>query len=335
MNILFVTGGNDAFFNMLLLCLQSFAERMPGQRLWVCDYGLQVAQVEFLRGLGVLIERPATLAAGDVFCCKAALLRYLRHNGHNIEDYDAVVWLDGDLTLLDVSVGDFAAVVAAMKAAAAGLAACGDPSGKSIGDVRRLFAASGGMTPFAQAVANVGVDPALPYFSSGLYFCRSAEFLARWDDMTAAVKPHPLFEQNMFNLALRCGGMHTLPLDCETWQAQGHSLDRVELRRPASGGRTAAFIDDKNIKTLHATSPMPDHLLIAPGCLTVRQVAIGGMFKLFLAEPLRMYQLEMLALFVAGHHQALLRLGLCTPATRPVAGFEFVASPQSARSSAS
>ena len=54
---------------------------MPGHRLSVCDFGLTGAQVKFLHGLGVLLERPPILASRGVFHCKAALARYLRHNG--------------------------------------------------------------------------------------------------------------------------------------------------------------------------------------------------------------------------------------------------------------
>ena len=45
----------------MLVGLQSFAERMPGRRLLVCDFGFNGAQAEFLRGLGMLLERPPTL----------------------------------------------------------------------------------------------------------------------------------------------------------------------------------------------------------------------------------------------------------------------------------
>jgi hypothetical protein len=73
MKVLFVTGSDAAFFNSLLILLQSFAERMPGQRLLICDFGLKPAQARFLRDLDVLVPRPAELAARGVFACKAAL----------------------------------------------------------------------------------------------------------------------------------------------------------------------------------------------------------------------------------------------------------------------
>jgi hypothetical protein len=36
------------------------------------------------------------------------------------------------------------------------------------------------------------------------------------------------------------------------------------------------------------------------------------------------HQLQLLALFLAEHGEALLRLGICSRAARPVDGFEFV-----------
>jgi hypothetical protein len=58
--------------------------------------------------------------------------------------------------------------------------------------------------------------------------------------------------------------------------------------------------------------------------MTVRSLALVGSFKLFLAEPLRMHQLRLLASFIAVHGNELLRLGICQRAEAPAAGFEFV-----------
>jgi hypothetical protein len=201
MTIVFVTGSDAAFFNSMLVGLQAFAERMPGERLWVCDFGFTGAQAEFLRGLGVLLERPPALASQGVFHRKAALLAYLRHNGHDIGRDDAVVWLDADLTFMDVSVGDFAAVLADMAAVGVAIAVCPEPLGHSFDQMLSGPHASA-MAPSAWVAAQAGVDFALPYVSSGLFFCRSAALLARWQKLTHASADHPLFEQNMFNVAL-------------------------------------------------------------------------------------------------------------------------------------
>ena len=135
MNIIFVTGSDAAFFNSTLVGLRSFAERMPDQRLLVCDFGFDGAQAGFLRGLGMLLERPPMLESEGAFHCKAALLAYLRHNGQQIGPDDVVVWLDADLTLMDVGVADFAAVLTAMVSAGVAIAVCPEPLGRSFGQM--------------------------------------------------------------------------------------------------------------------------------------------------------------------------------------------------------
>jgi hypothetical protein len=323
MNIVFVTGGDAAFFNSILVGLQSFAERMPGRRLLVCDFGFNDAQAELLRGLGVLLERPPMLASLGVFHCKAALLAYLRHNGRNVGEDDVIVSLDADLTLMDVGPGDFAAVPAAMISAGFAIAVCPEPLGRSLGDVLSGPHALA-MAPSARIAAQAGVDFALPYVSSGLFFCRSASFLARWDELTQANAYHPLFEQNMFNVALHENRTAFVALDCEEWQAQGPSLDKIKLVQGVNSGRPVAYVGDKNIKILHTTSDMPGHLLIGVCRMTVQELDLVGPFKLFLAEALRVHQLQLLASFIVRHGEALLRLGICSRAARPVEGFEFV-----------
>ncbi len=321
--ILFVTGSDSAFFNSLLVCLQAFSERMPGHRLMVCDFGLTDAQAEFLRSLDALLERPPAVASGGVFQCKGALGHYLRHNGQVTENFGTVIWLDADLTLMEASIGDFQSVIAEMTSAGAAIAACIEPAGRNLGLMIAQFP-DAALAPFARIVADEGIDSRLPYFSSGLFFCRSADFLDRWHALTLAVDPHPLFEQNMFNVALHRGAGPILALDCEEWQAQGYSLDQVQLLAAAPGRRPSARIGDKNIKTLHATSPAARHLLIAQCRITVRDIDLTGPFKLLFAEPLRMHQLQLLGLFLATHRAELLRLGLCTYHASPIEGFEFV-----------
>jgi hypothetical protein len=275
-----------------------------------------------LRELGVLLPRPPNLARG-VFCCKASLFSYLRANGQQIEDYDALIWLDADLTPMQTGIADFEAVIAAMQSAGAALAVCPEPARRSLGQTIADFPEPAKMGPFSRMIAEAGLSPALPYVSSGLFFCRSAALLERWMNVTLAAVEHPRFEQNAFNIALHAGGTRYLALDCEEWQAQGPSLDSVRLVDDGAG-RPAARIGGKNIKTLHATSPLVGHLLIANCRVTVRDLVLAGPFKLFLPEQLRLHQLQLLSSFILAHGEQLHRLGLCTRAAVPVAGFEFV-----------
>ena len=123
----------------------------------------------------MLLERPPTLALAGAFHCKAALLAYLRHNGQDIGPDDVVVWLDADLTLMDVGVGDFVAVLAAMTSAGVDIAVCPEPLGRSFGQMLSGPNAST-MAPSARIAVRAGMDIALPYVSSGLFFCHSVEF---------------------------------------------------------------------------------------------------------------------------------------------------------------
>lgn len=322
MSLLFVTGSDRAFFNSLLVCLQSFAERMPSHRLHVCDFGLTDAQAAFLGSLDLLLPRPPDLARAGVFHAKACLARYLERGG--LPSDDMVIWLDADLTLMRVGIGAFGAVVEQMKDAGAQIAACAEPSGRNLGQMISLFADPAKMAPLRRMAADARLDPALPYFSTGLFFCGSARFLQRWAEAAADIADHPLFDQNVFNVVLHRDSVPHLSLDCDEWQAQGQSLDAVSLAAQADCGRPAALVGGKNIRTLHTTSSAPGHLLIATCRLTVRDLELSGPFKLFLSEPLRLHQLQLLATFVVTHGNALLRFGLCRRATRPTEGFEFV-----------
>jgi hypothetical protein len=70
MKILFVTGSDAGFFNSLLIFLQGFAERLPGQTLAVCDFGFTSAQAQFLRGLGVLLRGRPTSPRAACFAAR-------------------------------------------------------------------------------------------------------------------------------------------------------------------------------------------------------------------------------------------------------------------------
>jgi hypothetical protein len=161
------------------------------------------------------------------------------------------------------------------------------------------------MAPFAQMVAQCGIARDAPYFSTGLVFCRST---------------------GIFNVAIAIAmrAVPTLTLSCEEWQAQGHWLDKIRLAPSCGGGQPAAVIEGKNNKTLHTTSPQTGHLLIGKCRMTVGNLELSGPFKLFLAEALRVQQLQLLAAFMLAHGERLLRLGICTQAASPAAGFGFV-----------
>src|SRR5277367_249815 len=111
---------------------------MPGQRLLVCDFGLTDAQAGFLRGLGLLLERPPILDAHGVFFRKAGLFHYLHHNNCNADGSEAVMWLDADVTLMDVGLGDIGSALADMQSADADIAVCREIDGRNVGQMIAL-----------------------------------------------------------------------------------------------------------------------------------------------------------------------------------------------------
>jgi hypothetical protein len=246
---------------------------------------------------------------------------YLRHNNHNADGSAAVIWLDADVTLMETGPADIGSTLADTQSAGADIAVCREIDGRNVGQMIALFA-DGRMAPFARAAAAANLDANLPYYSSGLFICRSMAVLQHWAELAEQIADHPLFDQNVLNVALHRDRVPVLALDCEEWQAYGNSLDRVRLI--ASASSVAARIGNRNIKSLHASSPAPGHLLIGVCRMTVRHLDLTGPYKLFLAEPLRMHQLQLLAQFIAAHGETLLRLGICARAVKPVEGFEFV-----------
>lgn len=320
MTYYFVTGCNAAYFNTLLITLQSFAVRLPDQRLLVCDYGLTPQQCEFLRRRRQLLERPPGIPPKEhPYRCKAALLRYLENGGYKFGPQDMVIWLDADFTLLDVGIKDFSAVGEEMVAKGIEVAACGN--GLS---VRQMcdFIAEDRMIPFRHALTYSGISQDLPYYSIGIFFCRSAEFLKRWDEVTSIIENHVCFEQNMFTMILHRDRVPFIDLDMDEWQAQGTSLEKIEIRA-GNDNRPAAFIGQKNVKIIHTTSSGTGHIKILKGQMQVFDAVLNGMFKLLVDQDQFKTQIEILADCMRTNRNDLLQLGICSANPNPVGGFKF------------
>ncbi len=317
----FVTGCNAGFFNTLLITLQSFAVRVPEQRLLVCDYGLVPKQCEFLRRRGQLLERPPGIPSNEhPYRCKAALLRYLENAGHRIGPQDTVIWLDADLTLLDVGMKDFAAVASEMAAKGIEVAACSN--GMSVRDTVDSID-DGTMLPFQRALTFSGINQDLPYYSIGIFFCRSPAFLNRWDKLTAAVENHICFEQNMFTMLIHRDHVPFMDLDMDEWQAQGATLEKIQIRT-GDDNRPAAFVGDRNVKIVHTTSSGKGHIAIFKARMLVLDSVLNGVFKLLTNQDQFRTQIDLLADCIKTNKNELLQLGICSANPDPVGGFRFV-----------
>ena len=318
MRLHFVTGANKAFFPTLLVLLQSFAERIGGMLPYVCDYGLAMGQREFLRRRGLLLERPAALGPAMAPLREKAIVReYFRHGGVDIAKADAIGWLDGDLTLVGGSRGDFEAVVAEM--ARRDIAIAASPQG-TIATMLEGFRRQGSPTAPVEQLLPEGTDAAQPYYSTGLFLCRSPSFLDRWSEMSRKALEQPVLDQNVFNAVVLHDARAVLPLEIDLWQAQGTTLDRVRAAPDRMPGRSAVLLDGQTVKILHATSPTVRHLLIGRASFSTGDLALDGAFKLLRPEPLLDLQLALLSRFLSEHRTELLETGLCRLAA-PTVGY--------------
>ena len=322
MALRFVTGANSAFFPTLIVLLQSFAEQIGGGLPYVCDYGLATAQREFLRRRGLLLERaPALGPPMSPLREKAILHEYFQHSGLDAVQADAVVWLDGDLTILGCSLADVEAVVSEMARRDIEIAA--SPQGTIAELLATLRRQSSAGAPFERLLAESSIHTAGTYYSTGIFVCRSPNFLERWSELSRVAADQPVLDQNMFNVLAHCRARPVLALDIDAWQVQGDALDRLRLAPKAACPGNPVLLDGKPVKILHATSSTIRHLFIGLASFTVGDLVLEGAFKLLRPKPLLELQLGLLGRFLTAHRDELLELELCRPAVSAVAGYTF------------
>jgi len=326
MNLLFVTGATRAYFPTLLVLLQSFAEQIGGNPPCVCDYGLDTGQRHFLRRRGLLLERPPAFRhAIHPLREKALLSAYLGHNGIDASGLDAVIWLDADLTIVGCTRTDFESATDEMTAR--GIIIAASPQG-TIADLLAVLRRLNPITePFERALADSAIEHTRTYYSSGIFICRSPSFLDEWRELGFRVADHPVLDQNMFNVVIHRSAAPVLALDSEEWQAQGDALDRVQLAPAAAQGRQIAYLGERQVKILHATSPSMRHLFVGPASLAVHDLVLDGAFKLLRSKPLLELQLGLLGRFLVSHGTELVELGICTRTDIAAHGIAFSSLP--------
>ena len=333
MRLRFVTGANSAFFPTLMVLLQSFAEQIDRRLLYVCNYGLAPAQREFLRRRGLLLERSPTL--GPLMSPlreKAILHEYFRHSGLGAADADAVVWLDGDLTIVECSLAEIEAVTAEMARTDIEIAAC--PQGTIAELIAALRRHGSGGAPFESTLAESAIDTARPYYSTGIFVCRSPSFLERWCEVSRVAADQPVLDQNMFNIIVHRGTRPVLALDIDIWQTQGDPLDRVQVTLDPARQRGRVMLDGRPVKILHSTSHSMRQLFIGEASFSVADLMLQGGFKLLRPKPLLETQLGLLGRFLTENRAELLELQICHRSAHAIAGYLLKTGPQAQRSAA-
>ncbi len=331
MRLRFVTGANSAFFPTLMVLLQSFAEQIDRRLPHVCDYGLAPAQREFLRRRGLLLQRsPALGPPMSPLREKAILHDYFRHSGLEVTDADAVVWLDGDLTIVGCSLAEFEAVTAEMARTDVAIAACPQCTVAELVAALRRGGSAG--APFERTLAESGIDGSKPYYSTGIFVCRSPGFLERWSETSRRAAEQPVLDQNMFNIVVHRGARPVLALDIDLWQTQGNAIDRVQMTLDPGRSPCRPMLDGRPVKILHSTSSSMRQLFIGMATFSVADLMLDASFKLLRPKLLLQVQLELLGRFLTENRAELLQLGICQPSANAIAGYAFKTAPQTDQS---
>lgn len=248
--ILFVTGTNSRLFAQVGPLMGSFAHRLPGETLWVADFGLAPAERDFLAQAGLLLPRPAHVRADHPWYGKAALLDFVRDR-----HFDALVWIDVDM----VVVGDLGAAIRAELAAMAregqGVAATPNLPPTSVADfAARLEAGRQDQAPFLREAAALGVDGSAGYINSGFFIVTDRGLLDRWCRLTLAMPQITLFEQHAFNLAVHEGGGQgrCRMLEPLRWNLHHHAL--AAARAEVVDEVPVVRVGEVEVLIAHATS---------------------------------------------------------------------------------
>ena len=301
--MVFVTGVDEIFFNQIFLLLGSLQRSSPGISLYVCDFGLSERQREFLRQKRMLLEVPAGIGnRRHVWEYKAALVRY-------VADLHAecVVWLDADL----IALSDIAALMGELNARMQ--QDIHTVAAPSVGTIEEQLAVGlrTNAPHYARLVAECGPD--IAYLSSGIFLCRSAELLSRWEQITLMMPLELLYEQNAFNLAARESAQSIRLMEPLIWNPSGQDMHLVTAER--SGPSLAVSGPKGKCHILHVTSTNRARDLVLFG-LTFRFDGIEYSPQIRMMrypEVVFEYQQEIIKEAILADFRLLAACGLCSP----------------------
>jgi len=307
MTTLCVTGGDARYFLTILAFLEGLGGRFPPEQTRVCDFGLTDGQRDFLRTTGLLLERPAILPPGaHPYLCKGHLSEYCAG-----EAWGNLLWLDGDMLLGALDLAVVESLADDLRRSGKTVAATGTMDGLSIGRTMDELRANGHHVAPAEALLRErGVDPGLPYISSGLTLWVSRGLLALWGVACRSVSPHALWEQNVLNALAMSNPAAVEVLDARLWQV--HDAPLADVQAPDPQNPYGLMLDGRPVMTVHASSRQGHHL-DATLALNVRDHVLKGYLRTFVNPVLQQRQLRNLAAAVNRHRDALVEIGVLVP----------------------
>jgi len=296
MDIRYVTGTDTKRFLNTAILIDSFARHMPGRHLSVCDFGMTTAEQTFWEGAGFLLAVPESLRAHThPWSRKAGFFDFLTDT-----DWDAAVWLDADMVLLQPIEEAVSSVVEDMAGAGQDVAACGDVPARTVqGFVDEFTGLGFELGPFERLIDGLGSDRTGPYLNTGLLIVRPGGFIEHWRDMVLAQAEWLLFEQNAFNALVHANPGVLRTLDATLWNVHGDALGEIAV----TAGAPSAMV-------LHATSQGQRHHIENEIEYPIGERVLPGWIKLFARDDLRAIQQDHIVGFLNRHIGAIDRCGL-------------------------
>jgi hypothetical protein len=256
-----VTGGDSKFFLHILLLLDSFRVNCPGHTLYICDFGFSENEIAYLQRHAHLLPMPESLRhVAHTWYRKGAIDLYLTDL-----DFDAMLWIDGDCLVLSDVVTELSELSERLDAP---VLAC--PVFDTFAELidENLRAGRAAISMFKDIIDRYELSMDLPYVNIGVLLCRSRSLLEEWRDATLQVPPHPMFEQNVFNVLAHKHGMMTL-IAADAFNVTGATLN--ELTRRDDGIIVNAA--GEKVRVAHLTSSVDGVLEVIQ-----MQIRIGDKF---------------------------------------------------------
>lgn len=287
-----ISGADNRLFGNLCMLLQSFHEQDTGTTVYVCDFGFEDSQRDFLNALGILLPKPAHLNSyRHPWYAKAAMVDFLQSHSKTRES-EGFVWIDADIIAVRP-------VLAAIQKTAKDLqqngkvaALCPDANGVDLnGFITDWESRDEDLTDFRRLLSAYSVSRDKPYLNTGFVIISDLSIAEAWRDLTLRQKEWLLFEQNSFNVLAHAAPDRIELLDTAVWNAHGPMLDDAGLKNDP-------------VLLIHTTSNGERHV-DGDVRFGVRGLTTHGNLKLFLREDLRNQQLALLQRFLEEHFDLL------------------------------
>lgn len=307
MTTLCVTGANERYFITTLAFLEGLTGRFPLEQVRVCDFGLTDGQRDYLRAAGLLLDRPKILPAdAHPYLCKGHLSEYCSG-----EAWDSLLWLDADIMLgaLDLAVAE--GLAEGLQHSGKALALTGTVDRMTVGGMMEELRSGGNyVAPAERLMRERGVEPEMPYLSSGLMLWVSRGLPAQWAMTCRSVAQHALWEQNVLNALILPDPACVEVLDARVWQVYDAPLADVGMPEPRT--RNGFVLDGRPVMTVHASSRKGHHL-DADLALNFGEHVLKGYLRTFANPVLQQQHLRHLATAVTRNRAALAEIGVLQP----------------------